>query len=180
MAKKSFADIKKRKKPVVKKVEIALDGDRADEFNEARSSLERVTEALKDSPGSRALEAEKLELEAQVEKLRAEIEDDVVVFAFRSVGRLKYEELLEECKPTQKQKDDALTQGLAEPAWNDDTFPPALMAASIVEPEDMTAEDIYDIWDSEDWNQAELASLFLAAIQANAERKVLDLGKGFG
>ena len=54
------------------------------------------------------------------------------------------------------------------------------MAASIVEPEDMTAEDIYDIWDSEDWNQAELASLFLAAIQANAERKVLDLGKGFG
>jgi hypothetical protein len=176
---KTYADIKKRKKPVVKKVIIALDGEKADEYNEARSRYEELSEHLKDDPRNSILKADTAAAKESLDSLKEEIDGEYIEFIFRSVGRRRYEEIFEECPPTAKQKQDAVKAGEDEPQWNPETFPPAIIAASVVEPE-MTEEDVYDMWESEDWNQAELTSLFLAALTVNAERKVVDLGKESG
>lgn len=176
---KSYADIKKRKKPVVKKVMIALDGEKADEFNEARTRMEDLEQRALDNPRDKNIQADLVGAKDRYNELEAVIGDDLIEFTFRSVGRRRYEEIFEECPPTSKQKQEAVKNGEEEPQWNPETFPPAIIAASIVEPE-MTEEDVYDMWESTDWNQAELTSLFLAALTANAERKVVDLGKESG
>lgn len=176
---KSYADIKKTKKPVVKKVLIALDGEKADEFNEARARVEDLEQKSLDNPRDKTIQADLVGAKADYEALKETIGDDLVEFTFRSIGRRRYEEIFEECPATSKQKQEAIKAGEEEPQWNPETFPPAIIAASIVEPE-MTDDDVYDMWESTDWNQAELTSLFLAALTANAERKVVDLGKGSG
>lgn len=175
----TFADVKKRKKPVVKKVLIALDGEKADEFNEARSTFETLQEEAKAAPRDKAIQADLYTAREKFEALKSAMDGEVVEFVFRSIGRSRYEEIFEECSPTEKQKQEAARKGEEEPQWNEDTFPASVMAASIVEPE-MTEEEVFEMWESEDWNQAELTSLFLAALTANAERKVVDLGKGSG
>lgn len=176
---KSYADIKKRKKPVVKKVIIALDGEKADDFNEARTKVEELSEMLKDDPRNKVLEADLAAAQEKFDLLKNDVSGDTIEFVFRSVGRRRYEEIFEECPPTAKQKQEAAKKNEDEPQWNPETFPPSLIAASILEPE-MTEEDVYDMWESPDWNQAELTSLFLAALTVNAERKIVDLGKESG
>ena len=176
---KSYADIKKRKKPVIKKVLIALDGEKADDFNEARSRLEDLEQQALDNPKDKDIQSDLIEAKDKFNELKETIDDDLIEFSFRSIGRRRYEEIFEECPPTTKQKQEAAKNGEEEPQWNPETFPPAIIAASIVDPE-MSEDDVYDMWESTDWNQAELTSLFLAALTANAERKVVDLGKGSG
>jgi hypothetical protein len=42
----------------------------------------------------------------------------------------------------------------------------------------MTEEEVNELWD--EWNSAELGSLFLAAMTVNTSRRVADLGNAFG
>jgi hypothetical protein len=176
---KSYKELKKRKKPVVTKVPIAMDSEQADEYNEAYFGLQEIKGKLEDDPRNKQLLSDFAAAKEKVADLHKEIEGNVVEFVFRSVGRRKFEDLLEECPATPKQKADASKRGEDEPSWDSDTFPVLLMTAAVVSPE-ITEEEFYEIWESEDWNQAELMSLFLAALQVNQQRKVVELGKEFG
>lgn len=176
----SYKDIKKRKKPMIRRVPIAMDGEKADEFNDKVSALSDAEARLRDDPRDKALIREVDTLKAEVEEFREEIKDDVVDFVFRSVGRKRYEDLVQGCPPTKKQIADARKEGAdGDLGWNPETFPPTLIAAALVEPE-MTEEEVFEIWESDDWNQAELVTLFMAAMAVNAERRVVDLGKESG
>lgn len=172
-------DVKKRKKPMIRRVPVAMDGEKADEFNAAVSAVQEAKERQAEEPRNSHIAAELFELEERVKELREEMEDDVVDFVFRSVGRRRYEELVEECPPSKKQIADAKREGVDAPGWNPDTFPPTLIAAALIEPE-YTYDEVFEIWESEDWNQAELVTLFMSAMAVNAERKVVDLGKESG
>lgn len=176
---KSYKELKKRKKPVVTKVPIAMDSEQADEYNEAYYELQDLKARLEEDPRNKELVAEYATVKERVAKLREEVKANIAEFMFKSIGRRKFEDLLEECAATPKQKADAAKKGEDEPSWDADTFPVMLMSAAIVTPE-ITEEEFYEIWESEDWNQAELMSLFLAALSVNQQRKVVELGKESG
>ena len=175
----TFAQLKDRKKPVVKKVFVALDNEAADDFNNIALAYREAEQAFSEDPGNKALKADHDEKKAAYDEALANSSDIVVEFQFRSIGRHKFEELITNSPPTPKQKQQALKDNEDEPAWNPDTFMPGLLAASIVTPE-ISEEEMFELWDSEDWNMAELMSLFLAALQVNQTRKIVDLGKESG
>lgn len=177
----SYSEIKKKKKPVLEKVWIALDGEKADEFNEARVEFESARDALDkaDNPRDPKLKKAYSEAKEAYEALLEEMEGEVVQFVFRSIGREKFELLVNDNPATPKQKSEAAKRGEDEPVWNVDTFPPALLAEASVSPE-LSEEDAFDLWNDENWNQAELMSLFMSALLVNQERKVAELGKGSG
>jgi len=101
-----------------------------------------------------------------------------VWMTFRGIGRARYDALQERHPPTAEQQlktkqqlgtDDKL-------AWNPDTFPPALIAACLVEPK-LTEEEVQRLWISDEWNQAELATLITTALEVNSTRRTVELGK---
>lgn len=175
----SYKDVKKRKKPAIIKVPVAMDGEFADKFNAAVQALQEAEDALNDNPRDTIARKAVAEAKETVEELRPEVEEQIIEFVFRSIGRRKFEELVDQCPPTKAQKTEANKKGEEEPGWNHDTFPPTLIAAAVVSPE-MSEEDAFEMWDDDDWNQAELVSLFLASLAVNQQRKVVELGKGFG
>lgn len=64
--------------------------------------------------------------------------------------------------------------------WNPRTFPPALVAASLVEPV-LPESDVRRIWASPAWSKGDRAMLFSAAYEVNTtSQDLVDMGKGFG
>lgn len=175
----SYADLKSRKKPNVKKVPIALDGEKADEFNNLRVAYDEAKQQSEYDLTNAENRAKANDLKAELDALKVSMEDEVVEFTFRSIGRKAYEDLTNDSQPTQEQVQKAKELGENNLSWNPDTFPPALVAASLVDP-DFSKQDIEEIWSDPDWNEAELMALFFAALEANQTRKVVDLGKESG
>lgn len=169
--------LKSRKKPVTKRVPIVLDSDIADAYEEAKAAYEEAKrlDSVRSTDDTRSA---LVVAEEKLEEARALAEENTAEFVLRSIGRKPFELLVDEHPPTEKQKAEAKKAG-SEINWNADTFPPALVAACLVEPQ-MSADDVLEMWDSPDWNQAELLSLFFGAMDANQNRRMIDLGKGSG
>lgn len=113
--------------------------------------------------------------EENVAKARAALEADTVTLRFRSIGRKNYDRLVADHPPTDKQVEEHQAQ-FGQPApYNADTFPPALIAASCIEPK-LTLTEVEQLFD--EWNAAELTELFATAVAVNVHRRVVDAGKG--
>lgn len=153
------------KKPLTKYVEILLDADALDAFEKAQ---ERLGEATADNREARLRE---------LEEARKGVVDATVTMKFQSLGRKRYEALISEYPATEEQNEQSLKETEQEAPYNIETFPPALIQASCVEPE-LTPEDVQEIYDS--WNTAELMVLFFAALEVNTQRRTADLGNVFG
>lgn len=168
----TFEEIQKRKKPLTKSVDVLMNGVLADEIekleDELRSaqsaSRSRFAPSIADNPLDTAA------LEEKIEKLKKKAQKDVVTFVFRSIGRARIEELSRKHPP----KGDLKKQGAA---WDPETFAPALMAESCTDPE-MTVEQATILWDDPDWNQAELMTLFMGALEVNTEKPNIPLFSG--
>jgi hypothetical protein len=97
--------------------------------------------------------------EREVTDAEAAVAASTVVLHLRALSRDAYEQLLREHPPTEKQKADRESYDLT-------TFMPALIAATLVDPE--SEEPVFDASEvSEliaDWNQAETATLWNAAV----------------
>lgn len=166
----------RKKKPTTKRVSILLDPDLADRLTEARNAFDlariRYENAPQNSGRGDEFDAAQAAHDAAVEAAR----DQVAEFVFRGIGRRAWERLVDDHRATKDQQD---KHRRANPKtgpleWNPETFPVAAVAASLVEPS-LTAADVQEIWDDPDWNDAELGSLFFAALEANQQRKVADL-----
>lgn len=167
----------RREKRRTASVVVALDPADADEWHELRAA---VAESAKGSTAA-ALAAPETDTAALAELEQFETEllaDDtrVAEFTMRSIGRSAYEALRREHLPTDQQRDEA---GLAARLlrFNVDTFPPALVAASCINPT-MTVAAATELWDLLDPREAD--ALFLAAQHANGGPGALegiDLGK---
>lgn len=73
--------------------------------------------------------------QADVDRLEAEKEDKVLTFQFRALGPAEYEELLGKHRPTAEQIERAKATGaMFPPQWNTETFPLAIVRASLLEP----------------------------------------------
>lgn len=118
------------------------------------------------------------ELVEAAERARVGVEEASVTLRFRSIGRKAYDALVEAHPISDETKAKAESDGQPVPPYEPDTFAPALVAASCVEPE-MTLDQVLEIWDA--WNLAELLDLWAAALEVNTQRRVVSLGKaGYG
>jgi hypothetical protein len=152
-----------RKKPMTKFVEILLDPDALDIYERAQ---ERLGEATADTRAA---------IQRDVDDARAAVIEATVTMKFQSLGRKRYEALIAEHPATEKQNEQALKETNTEAGYNLDTFPPALIQASCIEPE-LSLEDVQAIYDS--WNSAELMTLFFAALEVNTQRRTADFLSG--
>lgn len=99
-------------------------------------------------------------VQERLDKLEAKIAETRVPFVFQSIGRRAYDALLDENKPRPDHEDDK------DLGFNEEEFPPRLIALSSYEPE-INLEQARTIWD--DWSSAETTLLFGAAVLANKE-----------
>lgn len=102
--------------------------------------LELKAEAAKDAADgtARTLDEvpEYLELAQQHDDLVREAEAQALHVRIRALGRREWRDLVAAHPPRESNKDDALA------GVNEDTFKDALVAASVIEPEGITSEDL--------------------------------------
>lgn len=172
----TYDHLKSRKKPVTKTCWIALDSEIADAATEASSNLKALEMRHRARPDDVSIFNELKKAIEEDKKAQKELRENSVRFVFRGIGRKRYEKIINANPPTEKQIEDVKKEDPnAELAWNPETFVPALVAEALVEPE-LTVEQINEMFDSEDWNPAELSALYMAAYEANNNRRVVDLG----
>lgn len=153
----SISDILAMKKPMTKVVTVQLDGEVAEQIINLTQELRLAERSdLTSNKPDRAPG-----IKAQLEDLRAQARTTEASFSFQSIGRVEYDALLEANKPTSAQAKEKMQ-------FNVDTFPAALVAASCIDPK-MEPEIAQAMFDSPDWNGAELQELFMAAFSANNE-----------
>lgn len=172
----TYDHLKSMKKPTVKTVSISLDDDLQEAYNIAKEALEA---AQANSNGSNVTHAGIAKAKKAVEEAKAAAEGASITFKFRSIGRKKYDDLVDQFPATDDQKAEVARFG-GDPdnlAWDPDKFPVALMAASILEPA-LTAEQVQEMYDSDDWSASELSALSVAALEANNSRRIVSLGNG--
>ena len=172
----TFDHLRSKKKPVTRKVVMCFDSDLQDAWELLQLQVRQARSTLTfrdDELAKRELD----DLLAQAEAMKPQMEEATVEFKFRSLSRKAYDALQSAHLPTPTQLEEAKKEGGGTPSVNPDTFPPALIAASCVEPE-MTADDAKALWeDDENWSQGELTMLYENAIAVNQQRRVIDLGK---
>lgn len=174
-ARKQPQDFRK-KQPTTRTVYICNDSDISEQFETAQQTF-AFTQLMVGAEGTEEQQAELVAAKAKMEQLQAAALENSTKFVFRSIGRVPYDDLVNAHPPTDEQQEIARKEGGADVdlSWNAETFPPALLAASIVEPK-MTPEEIQEIWDSPDWGGNELLDLFNTALSAQTARRTVQLG----
>lgn len=174
----TFDHLVSRKRPVTKTVSIVLDPELAEEHAEAQQARGFASTRAGARPSDTDAQLELFQAEQRLEDIEARLrdEDAIADFTFRSVGRAAYDGLVNAHQPTASQRAQAKSLGMGEIAWNPDTFPPALVALCLAEPK-LTEEEVCSLWESDDWNQAELSVLLQAAVEVNGTRRSVELGK---
>lgn len=175
------------KKPLTIKEQVVRDNEIADRLLEARAAYELEEARFKAKPTDAERQAAFDRTEVEYQEAQSAAEDYVVEVTFRGIGRHRFDLLKRKHPPTDQDKADAERVGMEAKHldWSNETFRPALVAASMIDPTTseplMTEEEVRrDIWESDNWNDAECQILFLAALKANQARSTVDLGKASG
>jgi hypothetical protein len=174
----TFDHLRSKKKPLQRTTEVVLDAELAERYEEARTAVDVAQIRSNADPKDAQRKIDLAQAKSDLETLRIELEEceAVVRLTFRGIGRKSYDDLIAEHPPTLEQLAKAKKDGHNDLAFNVETFPPAIVAASLVEP-NLSYEEVLELWDSEEWNQVELAELFNLAMQVNGTRRTVDLGK---
>lgn len=101
-------------------------------------------------------------IQAKLEEVEEEIAEARQPFVFQSIGRKAYSALLDEFKPRDGNAEDK------DVGFNVEEFPAHLIALSSHDPE-ISLKQAREIWDSDDWSDAETTQLLAAAVVANKE-----------
>lgn len=171
MAKPTIDQIIARKKQRTKSVPVVIDADRASEIETARQALARAYGQL-ESLGPAVDGDDNVRRQAlteRVEELRATMDgfiDDgsLAVFTFRAISRNRYKEI-SDANPAIDDK----------PGYGPE-FPPMLVAACAIDPA-ISVDDALEMWDSDQWSDAELNQLFSAAVECCRMTATVPLGK---
>jgi len=166
-----------KKNPSVRTVYIANDEEISDEYDQVREELALTRLRLMADPKNEILSARYDELVGEEKEIRERLRNNSLIFKFRSIGRKAFDVLIND-HPLTPEVEKKIRDAGEDPkkiSWNPETFAPALCKASLMYPEDF---DISEAWDSPDWNDSELASLFEAALESNTKRRVIPQGKG--
>lgn len=175
----TYDHLKSKKKPVMRSVWISFDSELSEEVDELERKLAVLRPRAARSKDDESIQQELADTEAKFLSMRDELRKSSQKFVFRSLSRRKYDELLTRHQPTDEQQAEAKKMGGADAVleFNPETFPEALVAACIMEPE-LTSEDVHDIFTSDDWNGSETLALFNTALSACINRGSVNLGNG--
>lgn len=169
-----YADFKARKTARTVAVTIVVNDEWGRDVNELQASITRVErDAGSVGPAGTAARQELDELQEQLDKLLAGKDDNTATFRFKGLSPDRYERLINSSPPTKEQRTLAAAQGGFAPLWNPERFMPALVHACMVEPDDWTLEDVEDLFESDEWNRAEVNALFTAALSACTDRHAI-------
>lgn len=151
----------RKKQPLERTIRIPLDDAAVVAFQDASEALGRV----------QMVKGDETEAQAAFDAAKAALDAETVELRFRSIGRKRYEELVRAHPPTDEQKTEN-----ADAPYDIETFSAALIAASCIEPV-MTEAEVSEL--SETWNVAEFMQLWVAALEVNTQRRVVELGKAW-
>lgn len=146
----------RKKAPLEHVVRVPLSEDAVVAHTEAVKALGRAELALKPledaakageepSPALLAARAERYEAKATAADAKAGLQDQTVVMRFRSIGRQRYDDLMREHPPKDDIGEDGKPVKSTDP-YDAETFAPALVAASCVEPR-MTYAQVMALFD---------------------------------
>ncbi|MCA1571935.1 MAG: hypothetical protein LC798_16815 [Chloroflexi bacterium] len=175
------------KKRVVVKHAVVLDNELSDRLVEARTAYELAEALFKAKPSDASREEEFKAAEATYRAAQEAAAEVTVEVTMRGLGRAKFDLLKRQYPPTPQDVKDAERVGIKpeQVEFSYTTFPPAIIAACMVDPETnepmMSPEEVKaGIWDADGYNETETQGIYLAAMKANQVRATVDLGKAFG
>ena len=164
----TMADILAAKKPNTRTIDIILDSDLAGE-------IQLKTAELGQAKNKRTSLADNINpLEQELDALYEKAADIAVTFTFQDIGRKAFDEMVYAHQPTAEQKKHVADMGGGILEYNTDTFPPALMAASAIEPE-MTTEEAEAILYT--WGSGDAEIQFTTALLVCKERTSIPLSR---
>lgn len=166
-----------RKKPNTRTLPFALDPEPGERLARARNELEEAKQRVRLDEGDRSAKATLRSLEERVAELETEAEAASYPVKLVAMDRATYDALLNQHPPTEKQIRTAEKKKEARPLWNEDSFPPALLAACMDDP-DMAEDDTKVMWNDPKWSPGELWDMFFACRMLCEGRQVPQLGKG--
>ncbi len=164
----TMATIIKKKRGVTKKIPIQIDGELASQIFELRQQITLAEQF--DRKHNEDDTAPKLQ--EKLDELIEGSKDTEIVFVFKGIGRIPYDDLVE--LPEHQPSDEERKAGAH---YNPQTFPAALVAASCIDPE-ISPEQATEIFEDPEWNGAELQKLFFGALEVNTETADIPLSKG--
>lgn len=173
----------------VENITFPLDPVDADRHREARQKVSAAKESQKRSQNDTGYVAVE-EAEAALADLEASMV--TVTFTVKAIGDRRVEELMLAHPPTKEQRTEARKNAngdpKAEPDWNPDSFPIALLAEAIEtivasdapdSPQDnITEAQVKALWESTSLSTTDRSDLFMRSLYINqAPSRVEDLGK---
>jgi hypothetical protein len=119
----------------------------------------KVAEArAKQRAASRRATFEQLHSKKRTEQeLTLHLGDEELTVLFRAIGTRDYDKLLSKHPPKPEQKVEGASYDI-------NSFGPALIAATMIEPE-LTKDQAQELWDSEEWSRGEIMTLFRTAVE---------------
>lgn len=193
MPKQSLDHLRSKKKPVSKTIYIAGDSELAAELEEQGGVVFKTELQVLRRPADEELAGRLASEQQKYEELLNQVRESSIKFRVQSIGRKKMEKLVAQHPPTEedieeikKTREFAESQGSPEQVkklkeavidWSPRTFPIALVAKCVVEPE-LTEQELLEWLTDETWNESEIQELFTAAMEVNMTHRVVSLGKG--
>lgn len=166
LARASWADLKKTRRNTVKSVRLPLRGDLMDEV--ARLEEEMRREAETDKWETRREGPVAPQIARQIQALEAEARESEVLFMFEGLGQGALALLQAQHPATPAVRKKLGLPDSQELEYNPETFPPALMAASCVAPEELKGD--VEEWTEihQTWSQGQVTYLWGTCMAANA------------
>lgn len=178
----TLGHLKKRKQRSTRSIRIATDQKVEETFREAKQALELAKGRERRYPTDPDVAAAYKTLSAEYAEAEREMAKHSIKFTFQSIGYKPYDQLVEAHLMNKERLDQLISEGklskdqAEEATWDPETFPVALLVASMTEPDIEDKEALLEWITSDDWNISEVQALFEAATIANMSSRVVELG----
>lgn len=155
----TFADVRAKIQRPRRVVELVMDAAAAAEIDALEQLLERAQRHDEANGTATAPEVAK-----RLQEMESQAEGSRVRFSLEAITHRAYQQLRAEHPPTKEQTEAAARRGgEEEPAFDPDTFAPALVEAQLIEPKPADSEEFAAFWN--ELSDGQLARLWGAAIQ---------------
>ena len=155
-------------------VEIHGDLDAVRDLAAAEKRLLEAQMAIPSGVDEAERERRLAEATAEVDRLKELVESSTRQVLMGGVGRVRKRALLDEHPPRESDHAKAKEQGAQAAEFNLDSYPVALIAASLIDPQ-VTEEELEEI--TAEWTDGEFMMLWFAALEVNAESSLVGSGK---
>ena len=178
----TFADIRAKIQRPRRVVDLIMDAAAAAEVDALEELLERA-QRYDDANGTETAR----DVAKHLQEQEAQAEASRVRFTLEAITHRAYQQLRAEHPPTKEQIEAAARRGgEEEPAFDPDTFAPALVEAQLIEPKPADSTEFRAFWD--ELSDGQLARVWGAAIQIQFQTGELgppsqaaaDILRGFG